>query len=68
MEIHEDLDIEIFQTLSSIRLADQMLKRHLEAKSQNLLINQYKFLKKDLCEQLAELISQTLNTKVQIVV
>lgn len=68
MEIHEDLDVEIFQTLSSIRLADQMLARHVNAESQDLLINQYKFLKKDLCQQLAELISLAVNTKVQIAV
>lgn len=39
MEIHEDLYIEIFQTLSRIRLADQMLARHVNAESQDLFIN-----------------------------
>jgi len=66
MEIHNELDIEIFQTMRSIRLADQMLARHVNAESQDLLINQYQFLKKDLCGQLAELISKAINTKVQI--
>ena len=47
MEIHNELDIEIFQTMRSIRLADQMLARHVNAESQDLLINQYQFLKKD---------------------
>jgi len=68
MEIYEHLDIEILQTLRSIRLADQMLARHVNAESQALLINQYKFLKKDLSGQLAELISKAVNTKVQIAV
>lgn len=68
MEIHEELDIQICHTLGRIRLAYQMLKRHLDSKSQNSLIDQYKFLKKDLCEELAERLSQALNTKVQIVV
>ena len=68
MEIHEDLEIEILQTLRSIRLADQMLVRHVNAESQDLLVNQYKYLKKDLCGQLAELISKAVNTKVQIAV
>jgi len=52
MEIQEDLHIEIFQTLNSIRLADQMLARHVNAESRDLLINQYQFLKKDLCGNL----------------
>ena len=52
MEIHNELDIEIFQTMRSIRLADQMLARHVNAESRDLLINQYQFLKKDLCGNL----------------
>lgn len=68
IEIHEDLDIEVLQTLRSIRLADQVLARHVNAESQDLIIDQYKFLKKDLCGQLAELISKAVNTKVQIAV
>ena len=68
MEIHNELDIEIFQTMRSIRLADQMLARHVNTESQDLIIDQYKFLKKDLCGQLAELISKAVNTKVQIAV
>ncbi len=66
MEIHDELEIEIFHTLEKIRRVENMIKRHVDAGSQDLLVNQYYSLKKELLQELAELLSQAINTKVQI--
>jgi hypothetical protein len=66
MEIHDELEIEIFHTLEKIRRVENMIKRHVDAGSQDLLVDQYHSLKKELLKELAELLSQAINTKVQI--
>jgi len=66
MEIHDELAIEIFHTLENIRRVESMIRKHVEAKSEDLIINQYYSLKKELSQQLAELLSNATNTNVQI--
>ncbi|WP_254561480.1 hypothetical protein [Dyadobacter diqingensis] len=66
MEIHDELEIEIFHTLEKIRRVENMIKRHVDSGSENLIINQYISLKKELSQQLADLLSQATNAKVQI--
>ena len=66
MEIHDELEIEIFHTLENIRRVESMIRKHVEAKSEDLIINQYYSLKKELSQQLAELLSNATNTNVQI--
>jgi len=66
MEIHDELEIEIFHTLENIRRVEGMIRKHVEAKSENLIINQYESLKKELSQQLADLLSNATNTNVQI--
>ena len=66
MEIHDELAIEIFNTLENIRRVESMIRKHVEAKSEDLIINQYYSLKKELSQQLAELLSNATNTNVQI--
>ncbi|MDQ6480427.1 hypothetical protein [Dyadobacter sp. LHD-138] len=66
MEIHDELEIEIFHTLEKIRRVENMINRHVDSGSENLIINQYISLKKELSQQLADLLSQATNAKVQI--
>ena len=66
MEIYDELEIEIFHTLEKIRRVENMIKRHVDSKSEDLIINQYVSLKKELSQQLADLLSQATNAKVQI--
>ena len=66
MEIHDELEIEIFHTLENIRRVESMIRKHVEAKSENLIVNQYYSLKKELSQQLADLLSNATNTNVQI--
>lgn len=66
MEIYDELEIEIFHTLEKIRRVESTIKRHVESKSEDLIINQYISLKKELSQQLADLLSQATNAKVQI--
>ena len=66
MEIYDELEIEIFHTLEKIRRVENMIKRHANSKSEDLIINQYVSLKKELSQQLADLLSQATNAKVQI--
>lgn len=66
MEIHDELEIEIFHTLEKIRRVENMIKRHVDSGSENLIIDQYVSLKKELSQQLADLLSQATNAKVQI--
>ncbi|WP_221389696.1 hypothetical protein [Dyadobacter sp. NIV53] len=66
MEIHDELEIEIFHTLEKIRRVESIIRKHLEAKSEDLIVNQYYSLKKELSQQLADLLSSATNAKVQI--
>ncbi|HEV7382949.1 MAG TPA: hypothetical protein VGN64_24300 [Dyadobacter sp.] len=66
MEIYDELEIEIFHTLEKIRRIESMIKRHTESGSEELIVNQYISLKKELSQQLADLLSQATNAKVQI--
>jgi hypothetical protein len=66
MEIHDELEIEIFHTLGKIRRVENMIKRHVDIGSQDLLVNQYHSLKKELLQELADLLSQAIKTEVQI--
>ena len=66
MEIQDELEIEIFHTLEKIKRIEAMLLRHTEAKSEALIISQYKSLKHELSQELATLLSKATNAKVQI--
>lgn len=66
MEIIDELEIEIFHTLEKMRRVESMIKRHVDFGSEDLIINQYISLKKELSQQLADLLSQATNAKVQI--
>ena len=66
MEIHDELEIEIFHTLEKIRRVENMIRKHIEAQSEGLITNQYYSLKKELSQQLADLLSNATNTNVQI--
>ncbi|REA60423.1 hypothetical protein DSL64_15040 [Dyadobacter luteus] len=66
MEIYDELEIEIFHTLEKIRRVESMINRHVDSGSEDLIINQYISLKKELSQQLADLLSQATNAKVQI--
>ena len=66
MEIYDELEIEIFHTLEKIRRVESMIKRHVDSGSEDVITNQYISLKKELSQQLADLLSQATNAKVQI--
>jgi len=66
MEIFDELEIEILCTIQKIKNMEEILRRHSEAKSEDLILNQYQFIKADLCQQLAVLLSVAIGTKVQI--
>jgi len=66
MEIIDELEIEIFHTLEKIRRVESMIKRHVDSESEDVITNQYISLKKELSQQLADLLSQATNAKVQI--
>lgn len=66
MEIQDELDIEIFTTLQKIRYLNNLIDRHINARSEDIILNQYHFLKDKLLQQMANLISISTNTIVQI--
>ncbi|CAG5011716.1 hypothetical protein DYBT9275_05008 [Dyadobacter sp. CECT 9275] len=66
MEIHDELEIEIFHTLEKIRRTEEMIRAHVNAGTEEIIINQYQALKTELSQQLAELLSNAINAKIQI--
>lgn len=66
MEIHDELEIEIFHTLEKIRRTEEMIRTHVNAGTEEIIINQYQALKTELSQQLAELLSNAINAKIQI--
>lgn len=68
MEIVDSLEIEILCTLQKIGNIEEILQRHIESKSEEIILNQYQTLKADLCKQLACLLSEAVGGKVEIAV
>ena len=66
MEIENELDIEIFQTLSQIKRTEEIIKFHQNQEDvSELAIFQYRRMKEDLSNQLAELLSKySLDVKI----
>jgi hypothetical protein len=66
MEIENELDIEIFQTLSQIKRTEEIIKFHQSQEDvSELAVFQYKKMKEDLSNQLAELLSKySLDVKI----
>lgn len=59
MEIENELDIEIFQTLNQIKRTEEIIKFHQSQEDvSELAIIQYARMKDDLSNQLAELLSR----------
>jgi ABC-type sugar transport system ATPase subunit len=66
MEIENELDIEIFQTLNLIKRTEEMINLHQNREDfSELAVVQYKKMKDDLSKQLAELLAK-YNLNVQI--
>jgi hypothetical protein len=68
MEIVDGPDIEILCTIQKIGNIEQTLRRHISAKSEDLILKQYQTLKADLCKQLACLVSEAIGARVEIAV
>jgi hypothetical protein len=66
MEIENELDIEIFQTLNQIKRTEEIIKFHLSQEEiSELAIFQYRRMKEDLSNQLAKLLSKySLDVKI----
>ena len=66
MEIENELDIEIFQTLNQIKRTEDIIKFHQNQEEMSeLAIFQYRKMKEDLSNQLAALLSKySLDVKI----
>jgi hypothetical protein len=66
MEIENELDIEIFQTLNQIKRTEEIIKFHQSQEEvSELAIFQYRRMKENLSNQLAELLSKySLDVKI----
>ena len=66
MEIENELDIEIFQTLNQIKRTEEIIKFHQSQEEiSELAVFQYKRMKEDLSNQLAKLLSKySLDVKI----
>ncbi len=66
MEIENELDIEIFQTLNQIKRTEEIIKFHQSQEEiSELAIFQYRRMKQDLSNQLAKLLSKySLDVKI----
>ena len=66
MEIENELDIEIFQTLNQIKRTEDIIKFHQsQDEISELAVSQYKRMKEDLSNQLAQLLSKySLDVKI----
>ena len=66
MEIDNELDIEIFQTLNQIKRTEEIIRFHQSQEEiSELAVFQYRRMKEDLSSQLAELLSKySLDVKI----
>ena len=66
MEIDNELDIEIFQTLNQIKRTEEIIRFHQSQEEiSELAVFQYRRMKEDLSNQLAELLSKySLDVKI----
>ena len=66
MEIDNELDIEIFQTLNQIKRTEEIIRFHQSQEEiSELAVLQYRRMKEDLSSQLAELLSRySLDVKI----